>query len=134
MTKDCLKWRQTTKLYFWREEVLLLNQCYTRTCCTSVFNVDMLPRILIFANWNKFYTPLRWLESADIKCMKKTHGCQLKIILDFQITHHWQEARTERKSLIKVSLKSGQNHWKIPLKYEGVHVLLKLLTEGLQIY
>ena len=59
--------------------------------------------------------------------MKKPHECQLKITLDFQFTHHELEARTERTSLIKVSLKSGQSHWKIPLKDEGVHVLSNLL-------
>ena len=41
--------------------------------------------------------------------MKKPHKCQLKITLDFQITHHGQEARTERTSLIKVSLKNGKS-------------------------
>ena len=81
--------------------------------------------------------------------MKKPHECQLKsheyqkiivwslekccnfypnkITIDFQITHHGLEARTERTSLIKISLKSGQNHWKIPPKDKGVHVLSKLL-------
>ena len=58
--------------------------------------------------------------------MKKPYECQLKITLDFQIIHHGLEARTERPSLIKISLKSGQNHWKIPPKDEGVHVLSKL--------
>ena len=70
------------------------------------------PVIPIFANWSTCYGPLKWFELADVNCMKKPHGCQLKITLDFQITHHGLETHAERTSLIKSSLKNGQNHWK----------------------
>ena len=74
------------------------------------------PEILIFANWNTCYGPLRWFELENVNCMKKPHGCQLKITLDFQITHHGLETHTEKTSLIKSSLKNGQNYWKNTFK------------------
>ena len=84
------------------------------------------PVILIFANWNTCYGPLIWFELADVNRMKKPHGCQLKITLDFQITYHGLETHTERTSLIKSSLKNGQNHWKNTSKGWRSYYFLKV--------
>ena len=91
---------QTPKLYF---GYVILN---SYAPAAHLFLLSMYyPVTLIFANWNPFHGLLRWFELADVNCMKKPHECQLKITLDFQITYHGLEARTERTCLIKVSLK-----------------------------
>ena len=111
---------QTPKLYF---GYVILN---SYAPAAHLFLLSMYyPVTLIFANWNPFHGLLRWFELADVNCMKKPHECQLKITLDFQITYHGLEACTNN-FLDKVSLKSGQNHRKIPLKDEGVSCFVKV--------
>ena len=83
--------------------------------------------LFIRKNWF-FMSCLKVFKEADV--FSDFH----RLIIVFRCFHRL-EARTERTSLIKVCLKSGQNHYcERPLKDEGVQVLLKLLTEGLKIY